>query len=417
MEKPKNISRPDTDSGAEQIRSGYSAVRSWLPAILLISVFIYSCDEGTLSGTQQGDREVQIKADTVLIPSTEEVSAPGFSGNLNYLSAGSYNDQLFGNQEVTALLHPSINSENLESIDSDASAYLELAVDEIYGDLNSTTAFELHEITRRWRANSWRPDSSIADATGQLTIGEGDYDPEDETLIVPVDQSWLQEFREFFNEGDNDEYREQQFGFALNASAPSNILSFDMDDSRMVVDNPSVDSLQYTGFRGWAYSQEREELNENIPESTSLNFNTFENFMKLEFEVSRDFIQAENISRAELVIHKDAMILEDYLPEGHRRNDADILELYFLNESDLELSVTDDPRFQVNLSDEDSNAPYYSINLTEFVKERLRSDGTENRRFYAIISYNNGKLLQSALFNHEHDEFAPKLLITSADPN
>lgn len=420
MEKPQNRknhnSRPEWVS--QLLNPQFYSSRGWLILIIAIGWVVNSCDDGNLVGSDPGGDEIQVKADTVYIPSTLEVSAPGFSGNHAYLSVGHYNDLLFGEKEVTALLQPNIIEEDIDSIEANATASLEMHVDEVYGDINSSNHLQLREAPRRWRASAWRPDSVMSDS--DILLGEHIYQPEDDTVTIPVDDNWLQRYREFFNESDEDGYRDELFGFTLFSMEESNILSFDMDESRLVIDNPSADTLQHVGFRGSAFSLERGEPSESIAEEVSINRNIFDNFMKLEFDVDSEFIGADNISRAELRIYVDSESMEstEYLPENHRRNSADELDLYFLDESDLDLSITDDPVFRSSLNEgEDGEPDYFSVNLTAFIKDQLTAEEQEEDDFYLIISENNGKIISSLLFNHLHDEYAPQIHITSADPN
>lgn len=420
LEKPQNKKNHNYHPVwvSQLINPQFYSSRVWLVIILAVGWGVNSCDDGNLVDSSPGGDEVQVKADTALIPSTQEVSAPGFSGNQQYLSVGHYNDLLFGEKEVTALLQPNIIEEGIDSIESNATAFLEMHVDEVYGNVTSSNHLQLNEAPRRWRASAWRPDSAMQ--VSDILVGESIHEPEDETVTIPVDDNWLQRYREYFNEGDEDGYREELFGFTLTSLEESNILSFDMGQSQLVIDNPTADTLQSTGFRATAYSLERGEPSESITEEVSINRNTFDNFMKLEFDVDSDFIGADNISRAELIIYVDSESMEsaEYLPENHQRNEADVLDMYFLDESDLELSITDDPLFRVSLNEgEDGNPDYFSVNLTAFIRDQLTADEQEEEDFYLIISENNGKLLSSLLFNHLHDEYAPQIHITSADPN
>ena len=370
-----------------------------------------ACEEdGSLGGGLVSD-EGEVRADTALIPSTRQVSAPTFSGNQVFVSAGNYEDMLFGDQQVTALFQPALSSADLETITNTATAELELVVDEVYGNPNASTEFELNEITRRWRANAWRPDS-VAAINENISLGTGTYQPGDDTLRIPVADSWLRSFQEYFEDNDQEGYRENMFGFALRAHDQGQILAFDEEQSRLVIDN-QADTLSHTGFRSTAFSLQRNTEGTHESEGSTLVQNTFESFLKLEFEVDAEFIGSENISRAELVLYEDSELLRTTLAEGHQRNEAAVLDFYLLEESDLDVAIAEQPQFSVSKEEDGS----YRMNLTGFVREHLTGELEEDREFYIVAGANNGKLVQTALYNHRDDFQAPKLLITSVEPD
>ncbi len=415
--KRKNKTNPKFRSIHSSQTPSATSVFSRLFVLLLLVVSLTSCDDDGTVGSSFTTDESEVTATTVKIPSTEEVSAPTYSANEDFVSAGFYDDMLFGSQQVTALFQPSLNLENLDSVYNDqATAYLELDVDEIYGDVDASTEFSLYEITRRWRGNSWRPDS-VAEMNTVSALGTGSYPgDEEDKLIVPVDPQWVEEYAEYFNNQTVEEYRENVFGFALVAEDAEKILTFNVDESRFVVNNNTGDEADdgYTDFRNVAYSLNADRTTDHDSEESSLNFNTFENFMKLDFEISEDFIDADNIARAELVIYKDTDLLDQTIESGHSRNSVDLLDFYLLDEQELDLAIADEPRFQSSY-DEDEGA--YRVNMTNFIREQLLADEAESRRFYVVAGGQYGKLLNTALFNHNSDDYSPRLLITSVDPD
>lgn len=388
-------------------------------AVTFLAVFLYSCDdEGTVGSSFTSD-DAQVNAKTVEIPSTDEVSAPTFSANENYVSAGQYDDMLFGSQKVTALFQPSLSPENLDSVNAEeATAHLELKVDELYGDVDASTEFTLYQITRRWRGSAWRPDS-VAQVNTISPLGTATYnqaEAEDDRIIIPVETFWVEEFAAYFNDQNPEEYRENLFGFALMSEDAEKIVSFDVEESRFVVNNHTGDEEDdgYTDFRNVGYSLEAERTDEHASDESSLIYSTFENFMKLNFEITDEFIGTDNISRAELVLYKDTDLLDQTIESNHRRNTADLLDVYLLGEEDLELAIADEPRFQASF-DEDKGA--FRINMTSYIREQLLEDSPDPRRFYVIVGGHYGKLLNTALFNHNSEEYSPRLLITSVDPD
>ena len=381
---------------------------------IFLAAGLQACDDGGTVGSSFTPDESQVNTDTLKIPSTSEVSAPTFSGDEAHVSAGEYHDILFGFQKATALFQPALSYENLDTITSEANAYLELDIDEIYGNADATTEFTLYEITRRWRGRSWRPDS-VAQINDFNPAGKAIYpdDEEDGVLTIPVADFWLDEFRDYFDDQDNDGYVENMFGFALKAEDAENIISFNVEDSRLVIDN-QADTLGHTGFRSVAYSLEADRDTDFSKEETTLIFNTFENFMKLDFEINSEFIKADNISRAELVLYRDNDLLEQTLESNHQRNSADVLDAYLITSADLQLAIADEPVFQINY-DEEKEA--YRLNVTSFIRQHLMDDTEQAGRLHVITGNHYGKLLNTALFNHNSDEYFPRLLITSVDPD
>lgn len=417
MKLKNNKTNPDPYNANSTNRPATLRLLTFLFAATMLAAGLQACDDGGTVGSSFTPDESKVNTDTLKIQSTSEVSAPTFSGNEAHVSAGEYHDMLFGFQKTTALFQPELSYDNLDTIVSDASAYLELEIDEIYGNADASTEFTLYEINRRWRGRSWRPDSVaqiIKDGPIESSMGSAVYpdDEEDGILTVPVADFWLNEYREYFNDQDNDGYIENMFGFAMKTEGAENIISFNVEGSRLVVDNPA-DTLGHTGFRNVAYSLEADRETEFSKDESTLIYNTFENFMKLDFEITSEFIDADNISRAELVLYKDSDLLEQTLEPQHQRNSADVLDVYLLTAADLQLAIADEPIFQINYDEE---VEAYRLNVTSYIRRQLMDDSDQAGRLHVITGNQYGKLLNTALFNHNSEEYFPRLLITSVDP-
>ncbi|MEX0778881.1 MAG: hypothetical protein WD491_08340 [Balneolales bacterium] len=390
-------------------------------ALFSLLIAVSSCEDSGIVGSDLVDEPPSINSDTVDIPLTEGIPITAFSGNENYFSAGWYNDNSFGEQQITGMVNPSLSRQGINDIEVDAKGYLKLHIEEVYGDQNATASFDLVEIGRRWRAPAWRHDS-IPELTNNV-VASFDITDQD-SLEIPLSDEWFGRYVESFNTtaARDSLYRQEMFGLALVPKNQAKIISFGSGNTELIIDNQETSEDDdengeddeepgiYTQFmRATAYSVNRE----FIPpqgQNTAL-YNTFENTLRLSFDATEEFIGSKNVSRAELVLYEDTLALQN-LPAGHTRPEAKALYVYLLDENETERAVLKDPSYEMLREEEDNS---FRLNLTSYINSNLAGTMDE-RDLYVIVRSNDGRIIPTFIQNETSEDRKPRIIITSVNP-
>lgn len=402
---------------------------SLLLFFIILPLLLISCDEGGIVGSNIIDDPPRVKADTVDIPATEGIPITTFSGNETYYSSGWYNDILFGEQVVTGLINPSLSRQGVDSIGQNAKGYLKLHVDQVYGDQSTAALYDLVEIDRRWRASTWRLDSIPVLSNNIVASFEI---TDNDSLRIPLDDEWFGRYREHFNTTDNRDslYRQSMYGLALVPRNQAKILSFESGKTELIIDHqiPPVNGSDENGengedeededtepgvfrqiMRATGYSVDRD----NLPpsgESTAV-FNSFENTLRLRFDVTEEYIGSKNLARAELVLYEDTVAMQN-LPANHIRPKANALHVYLLDESETERAVLKNVNFEMARNESDHS---FRLNLTSYINSNL-TGSMDERDLHIIVRSNNGRIIPTMIHNETSVDRKPRILITSANP-
>ncbi|MEX0772624.1 MAG: hypothetical protein WD038_05615 [Balneolales bacterium] len=401
------------------LRKGHSHLL--FPLALFSMLFVFSsCDETGVVGSDIIDEPPPVNADTLEIPATEGVSITTFSGNEVHFSAGEYDDNIFGRQRITGMINPSLSAQEVDSIGENAEGYLKLHVEEVLGDQSASASFDLIEIERRWRAPAWRPDSTL-EFNNHNVVASFNIADED-SIRIKLDDEWFGRYADHFNasEDRDDSYKEQMFGLAIVPTNQAKILSFESGKTELIIDN-QVSSTEdddddedepgvFRQFmRATGYSIDRDEI--PAPGESTAVLNTFENTLRLKFDITEDFIGSKNVSRAELVLYEDTEAMQD-LPAGHERPEPEALYVYMLSEDETERAVLESPNLEM-LRNEDDNS--FRVNLTSYVNANLAGPMDE-RDLYVIVKDNDGRIIPTLIHNETSEDREPRILITSANP-
>lgn len=384
---------------------------SALLGVLLLS--ITSCDSNGLVGSSIVDDPSDVASDTLHISNSALQDIRSFSGGKSNMTAGWYNDALFGELKFTALLQPSINRSNVDTISEQATAMLTFPVSSHYGDLDGTTEFEIVELNRRWRANAWRVDS-IPDLSSRV-IGSFTATGQD-SVETQLDQQWLQEYRSYFyNEVNRDStYRDSFYGFAIVPRNVSRFMTIPVQNIRMVIDNHDGSDTTYAQtFRAWGYSKEHIEPDQEYSETSYPVFNNFKNNLVFSFNFQDEYDVSGDISRAELVIYQDTTAMQETLPAGHQRNTTSLMNIYLLREDQTQVAVTGDATFSAARRASDGS---WRFNITNYLRGQIGQE-PDTRKFYVKIGADNGSFVPYYIHNHLSDTRNPKILITRVSPS
>ncbi len=408
---------------------------SGLFLILITALFtLQSCQDSGFVGASFLDQGADIKVDTIAVDSFEFENLKGFTGNLANFTAGAYNDQLFGEIRAEAFVAPGLVTD-VEFFDDSFDFYLRFIVSGVSGDTLGTAEFEVEYIDERWRSSQMDVNSQLASTPPSVPVTFS-VAHTDSLVEVQLPQEWVQKYVDIDISADREtRLLNEEFGFKIKPVSGDMLVTFrgGSNQSRIVIKDPGFELLEngddngngngngngeeeeddvYVNipFRAWAYN-----VQNNAPSDINDNlipvFNTFNKALKLDinFEDYKDLI----ITRAELVLYRDTLLLQNTLPDGHIRPDVTRLAFYQLDEFDTEFLLINVPNFTPEIR---STADFsYRISLTETIR-RLSLGGTFRGSFYVLSQSNNGFIFPEALNHPSHPERAPKLIITHAKP-
>lgn len=397
--------------------------RLTLPIILLLTVYgISSCDDSAVVGSRVSPDDVTVSADTVLLDDLSVVSTPSFSGNANYFTAGEVDDPLFGNFKATALVRPSItrSAEN-DSLVDNAPMVMALNVDHIYGRDGLSAEYHVVEVGRRWRTSSWRYDS-IPDLTSNI-VGNFSVD-EPDSITVTLDEGWTRKYRDILlNESAAERdslFQEELPGLAI-VPASSDEQMFSVEGSRAYFifieervadengeeEEEEEEEFQHhvKGLNSWAVSLDSDLHSDESFETGMVVKNTMRRMIEMDIPFTEDFLGTNNFSRVELVLYEEP---QSSPPAGFLRPRSETMRIFHLEPDQLNYAVSGDPRFQSNQREEDGS---FRFNLTNLANEQMHGSLT-NQKLYAVIGFNDGRILPSLINGQGNSGRQPKLLIT-----
>ncbi len=393
--------------------------RLTLPLMLLLAVgLVSSCDDTPIVGGNLSPDDVMVHSDSLTISGLSVVSSPSFSGNRTYVTTGRVDDPVFGEMMATALLQPSIAKEaEVDTIGENAVARLSLNVSNRYGALSARGDFEVVEIARPWRSSSWRYDSIPALAknpdmsrkvVGQFTLTGAD------SVTVRLDEEWTARYRDIFNRRVSDLrdslYRAEMPGLAiLPAEGTEKMFSIEVSRAKLLIQGGDGMRDLSKDISRSAISLEKEVPDEEALGTSKPVFNTRGSMLELDIDFTEEFLGTTNFSRVELVIYEDTVRMKTGVPADFERPRSETMLIYYLRPDQIDFAIAADPRFQATRRAGDSS---FRINLTNLANDQLRNGG-DDRRLYAVVGGNDGRLFPTLFSGLESPRRQPKLLITS----
>lgn len=403
----------------------------------LVAAFFGGCDpSGSVGGGFAGP-ETDVSYDTTAINEIHIDTLFAYTGNLDYFSAGRFQDPLFGDITATGIFRPPLAS-NRDSLafDNGTSVILNLAVnpETVYGDSIVAQTFSLYEARERWRGNQWRinenmPISSTPVAT--FTVEEKD------TLIqVPLSDSWVEEYGTYFNltESNRDSiYVREFFGMVVVPENETKIVTMNMYSSSLLATNlevvkpdseivevPRLDSLTIQLDNGgeWAYSLDRSNVNAS-PQSSAKMISTYERIIRFDHDFTLEDIKRRNIARVEIIFYVDKLLLEQSIDQAGAaavRPESTLLRMHYIEGDELPQALSQYNQknglleyVEATYNEEDKA---YHFNVTRQVKTGYFEATQEERDFYITIGENDGVVRSGLLFNSLATGKNPKVVVT-----
>jgi len=392
-------------------------IRKSLPAAALWVLILAGCSEdpGVVGGSFV-DESSEVYSDTLNIEDVRSSSdIPDFSGNLEHFSAGLYNDPALGEFEAVAIMRPSISqSYNIDSLRdvefSDARLQFVANTGKFYGDTTSTTTFELRPVTHIWRPGSWRSDS--LPSYGSTRIGQPFEVTNQDTFEVDLPDTWLQEYREYFNSdvaNRDSVYRYNFNGMAIVAQNQSKIVPFNRQGTRLMIKNREDTAYKKLPMESVAFGFNRNEPAQMDSTLTPV-VGLFDNAMILNPELNEQTLGSQNLSRVELALYEDQETLNN-LPVNHVRPGIPEMRVYRRSPDEVRYGISQENRLYRVAEDSLDNS--YRINLTSYVNQIIYGQDP-GVQFYVVPESSSGVIYATLLYNSKSAEFRPKVLVTGA---
>lgn len=406
-----------------------------LPLLLFFTVLLgfSACENPGSVGNDLIEPGADVVRDTLVIKHVTAVDAASYSGELDFFSAGAFEDPLFGTLSATGFLKPNLPS-STDTLQDDGEVFLKLMYDggEVFGDSVGNQQFELYEIKQYWRDRALKVNYQLqlgSQKLGEFTVGNSDSLMINLSNIAP---QWVDEYRDYAKASKEDTtsqtdstYAYEENGLALVPQNSTKIIPLNQQLTRFVIQNPGKDSADADTFdvtlNKWGYSLERGG-NSAIPQGSLPLHNTYESVINFkELGVSQLDIPPSGLSRAELVFYENKSALEQSLngkPSTTKRPRQQVVYLQLAEPDGLPENI--DPGVPLNnptkiqgwYSAEEGS---YRFDITSLVENIIRSGFPEGLEFFITLP-NNGAVKSTILMDSSDQVpygLKPKIIITS----
>jgi len=407
-------------------------------SVLFLTLFVVSVwmltacgeDPGNV-GSRFADSDDVLEQSTVTIDNFDFLNTTSFSGNLQFMALGKYDDPLFGLIETVAFVRPSIITANIEFLSSTDNMTLQLHfAPEVLGDTTTTASFSIYEISGLWRGNELFYTDDLSFDTSKK-LGEFSVSSQD-SISIELDDEWVNRYNDFLTNEDAERdslYRADFPGLAIvsDDAEGSKILFARMRTSTDAIGNPIAEpvtefpverpttneTLNQTTL-DWGNTLTRDGVSSTMISNASsfATFNTLEQLFVFEPDFSGEELQGKSLSRVELQIFENAGLVAQSLPQNHVRPDVQNLRIHLLN-NDFNIAEQIFSNVSTFGATRDSTDNSFRFNITNFANSRLFGDGAEGK-FYFSIEGINGMLFSTLFFDSDAPENRqPKLNITA----
>ena len=385
---------------------------------LILSGFIVtsliSCEDTNTVGGGVVE-PVYINIDTINVSGFQNLNSNIYSGKIQSLPIGRYDDPLFGSFTNIGYLKPSLGPGRNGSLTSSSKLYLKLILNNSinFGDTTQTANFSIYRTLERWRGNAILSDDNVAYDESDL-VGSFSYQNED-SLFISLSDSLLADYAYYVNLDDSTINRDSLYNYEffgitiVPEDVSSQYIYTNIIRSEFVTVRSSIEDTVDIKVQDYAFTLDRDNLPGAFTERLYLN-NYLENFYSISFEDVAATIGSKNILKAELKLYEDTAQLENSLPANHARPLANFIDLKFasLNELryDIQFTATDFAGIR-NTTDNS-----FTFNITNHINNYLFGS-PEEKTLYLNINPNGGIFNSSLLYDSSSaDSLKPKLILT-----
>ncbi|MDX1671868.1 MAG: hypothetical protein R3211_05965, partial [Balneolaceae bacterium] len=237
-----------------------------------------------------------------------------------------------------------------------------------------------------------------------------------DTVEVPLDDNWVQDYRNFFIREDaqrDSVYRVDFHGLAIVPRNNAKILGFERGGTEFIIENVLADTLSQ-GLNDWAYSLQRTNV-PAAPAGTDILHSTLENIVQFDMDLTRENLGTVNISKVELVISQDRETLANTIGQVSTsavRPPLNGINLSLADPRDVPIVLSSS--FALSSDSLTADDEVLRFNITTFTNSVLLSGVPEQQRFYLSLQPANGLIRSSLIYNSNAPAGKkPKLIITS----
>ncbi|MEL7833350.1 hypothetical protein [Fodinibius sp. Rm-B-1B1-1] len=394
---------------------------------LVVLAGLSACENPGSVGGDITDPTADVVRDTLMVDNLRSIDATSYSGELNFFSAGSYDDPLLGALNATGYIKPFLPSEN-DTMRADGEMLMRLMFDaeQVYGDSLSSQQFDLYEIGQFWRHRALKVNDELdleSQKVGEFTVGGADSMVINLSDIAP---DWVDKYRAYAQESKEDTtgqadstYIYEAHGLALVPQNNGKIIPIHSDSTNFIIQHPEADTFS-VGLSRWGYHLSRGQ--DSSPQGTLPLHSTYESVLNFDnFGLSEIDIEPAGLSRAVLVLHEDTEALEQSLngePPAAKRAKEQTAFLQLANPDGLPENI--DPgaplntpsRLQGTYLPEDGT---YRFDITALVENIIRNGFPEDREFFVTLP-NDGAIKSTLIMgsgDQVSDSLKPKIIITS----
>lgn len=365
------------------------------------------CDNPGSVGRSFGPKDPSLKLDTVKVTGMTTTTLKAFSGNLQFMSVGTYRSNVFGTYETTGLIQPILISE-VETLAPDSDFTLRLQFTGITGDTSAVSTFEVYEITRRWRATTWTLDSIPQVEANFLTSFTVTSEDSVEVSLPP---SFRNKYLGYQRDGERNRdstYLAQVFGFAIRGIDDNKIVAVNVAASGMyITQNDTTLNNKFVVFRQSANTLVHTPSTMVLPNDVTRVESNFSQVGKLDLVLSESLIGARFPQRVEFVLYEDTLTVSANTPAGHVWMDQLQVPIYLLEDFETNLAIFNIPNFFVNRVTDGS----YRGNLTGFYNSVITQGGQVGEMYFLSHRFNG--IIRPRLFFNTTSALRSPVLITT----
>ncbi len=359
--------------------------RLMLPLLLLLA--ITGCkEEPGVVGESFVESSQSFQFDTLFVNNLQPESSNAYTGRLQRIAVGNYTDPIFGDMITRALVKPIITDLiDLQAVFNTSEMELRLQFDtsQFWGDTTVTNQYNIYRVENLWRGIPWLSDDQVQFNEAELLAT---FDRRlEEIVTIPLPEDWVVEYAALYNADDvlKDSLFSFEFdGLVIEPVTDNGAIGYiNIANTVFAVKNPLDTAFVEIPLGDWAYSIERENA---VTPNDRLMINTNNDvFIRGNFFDQLSGFEQSNIVKAELVLYRDTLTLQNNLPAGHVRPKPNFL----LAHQNIDL----DPIYEFSISGGDSLGrpddvyEAYRFNLTAYVNRYLFGDGLDDDFYFTIF--------------------------------
>lgn len=384
------------------------------------------CEEPGVVGGAFIDDEGNLVTNEFPVKEMTPISSVSYSGRLDVVPMGHYNDPLFGEITSVGLIRPDLNSITLNRIDSTETVALKLVFNGTeYGDTLSTAFFDVYEVAEPWRGKQLRYGDQISyDPTkkiGSFAIAQAD------TALLPMPEDWIFRYNGFISDtttGTDSTYIFDMPGFAIvpDVSRSQKMVFLDLgtnasgvveSETTRLFSEDTTGTFQYQRMADWGAAVQRE-ASVLQPTTSYKAMNTFEAFQKIDYEFTRESLVSLNLARVEMIFYEDTELLEGSLPGGHVRPAVTRANIHIVDDGDVGEEVFAGSPVFTTVKDTAING--FRFNLTSTANLFL-FDTLQTHKYYLTVEANNGSFQQTVLHGPDspNESKRPHIIVTAIE--